>query len=412
MGEYLEDQRAEGTSKGEGSFTIEAARARIKQARFQFVDSSHFLLKIFQSLVQTEPNSLAWTFDRKRTILEASPKRLYPQLEPTLLLQQMRGAEDSAEPARSLQIGLVAALAKDPTHVVWSRRNESGTQILTLRGSKVEVKESTKSGPPLYRFEVEETPKTRFTNATAAEHALVAERCAFAKQLVTIDGFPLYGGLRPARTAAWHKNLSTGYYLFQRFDLDPDGGFKVALPAIDKFRHDSALRLYSRATDLRNSASTLTWRVDGEIEGSTSSCRSVSALPLSLTGPDLVVAIVDGVSSEAVEVERDGIGALFLVEGRGLTFDASGLKPVRDDALEKKLETLRGRVKESIPTLIRRIEQEGLPALEVMSRRSLFLHLVGRGGPNESEALTQSTLQRLRYLSTSLRGLNSASQKR
>lgn len=402
LGDYLEDQKADGILQGEGRFTIEAAKARIKQARFQFAHSSHFLLKIFQSLVQTDAETLSWTFDRKRTILQISPSTTIPDFEPASVLKHMTTLEQSAQPVRSLLVGLIAALADEPRHVVWSRRDSGGTQILTLQGNAVAIKESAESGPLLYRFEIERIPRTIFNSVTGVDHALITQRCALAKQQVLLDGLPLHGGLMPARTAAWHKSKSSGFYLYQEFNLNGDGEFKVALPSLDRFEYDSALQLYSRLGKVQDSASTLTWSVNQTSTASINRCDSVFALPLSLSGPDLVITVVNGVTSEPVEICKDGLGATFLIGAEGLTYDVSGLKPVQDEALEKKLAGCKVRIKKAIPRLLEALEQTQVPTLDVQSRRGLLLSLFGQNDTTNAQALTDATLQRLRYLSVSL----------
>ncbi len=218
--DFLEKARSEGTLHSEGSFSIDADRAKRLLETYQFSDPNWYLLKLVQAAVACGASEMNITFrsDCVQVIILGNNMLLIQTKD---ILEMMLQREQFHQGAlKQLAIGLNAALAKSPERVEWSVWNPFLQEVLTLnqQGSSLDRLRQRPhclqevGARSFYQFSLYRTPvpanapetKTSETWAqkltswlhkkapqieqTMDEHHSLSEKCQFAPIVIRVDG--------------------------------------------------------------------------------------------------------------------------------------------------------------------------------------------------------------------------------
>ena len=346
MDHFLKNLRERGKHDSEGRFTLDAARARQKQATFALAKPESYLLKFVQAAVAARASRLAITTRRNELLLsiESEHPNLL-QLEP--LADALFRLPSAPSALRHLAVGLNAASHACGQEIWW--QGPEGT--LALGPDESRRFDDTHSSPRLVlRKRASRLPWPR-PKLFKSELSQLPAACRYAPLEITVDNRPLERP-RLGRVFGYGPdklNLTRPHLLYE-----------LVLPHPQGLRVDCALDFYSSPEQTASNSNLKLWRdpileepdlpeapipllLDGWAPAAAAlRAEAVIALPLTGISAAMILPVLDGVCLDPIRRREFGFQSLRLVlDVSELNTDLSEFSLLQDDRLTEKLERVR-----------------------------------------------------------------------
>jgi hypothetical protein len=198
--EFLSQKAATGSPMGEGSFSLDAARAILKLGSFALANPGTWVVKFVQAAVAAGAPEVRFTFTR-RTVRVRFENVACWQADSILRNLQHAGTPEDRS-LRHLQTGLLAAVAAEGVFetVSWS----CGAKRVCLKRQEVVVEdcpvqsqvviEAKRLGKPTQKADVWESPVRYLFKRAAHEYKELVERCRCSPIPIFVDEYRLRSG--------------------------------------------------------------------------------------------------------------------------------------------------------------------------------------------------------------------------
>jgi hypothetical protein len=194
---FLDDSRSPGTHISEGSFTLNADRARKKLEQYQLDEPRKYLLKLVQAAVASHTDKIAVTRNRFSTSLRFKVNRTESIGDINQVLGRLRGEGKSPSPAlEHLMVAFSACCNTEHKAVEFHIASSVAAYTLQISPSFAVVekkpKKSLSENEILCTFERTEPggfARLLFgANDRAWDHTLLHEFCGFSPVQILLDG--------------------------------------------------------------------------------------------------------------------------------------------------------------------------------------------------------------------------------
>lgn len=368
-----------GPVESTGEFTLSPAKAREKLARYLLESTSDCLLRLVQAAVLDQANSISITISRYGFKLLANgatgpaPGELEELNADRLLSDRVSQAVHS----------LVLAGAE-----VIYERTTGGLQRITLPSQLLEAKTSNKEEP---RWSVEATFKRSFFNSLvdglkdrAAFHRAL-HRCRFSPVPITLGRRDIIDPYPDRATRPFFQKpiggclVSRNFSLYERYEIQ-SGATHEGFRCVPGSERQAFARMPEDATAptlngafgaFKNPSLQAAVLFHETVGGEGGLCRRAIRIPVYLQGDGQLTVIHGGVTLEPVEFNF-GCPGVEIIESLGdLKTDLSGLRLVRDDALDRR----RSQLTELIANGLQKIQDSRWRLPRFTTRGSNVCHL-------------------------------------
>ncbi len=335
IGEYLDGQRAEGTSDSEGVFTLNLARALQQMGELAANQPYEFALRAIQAGVAAGAPALHISITRHR--LAISHQEDLGDIED--LLVWLTGAQAGLSRAQS---HMAAGLALAPEE--WTLR--SGVTEAQRRGAQISTSVSSRPDSG-FRWEV----SLSGLEATRLREE-VSSRTRYSPVPIIVDGLGTFGPWLSDETKPPLLQLGDPSDLFCSLTFAEQGGFtlpslpmKEMEPMSEGFLWSGCRGFFRPKTAFVRRRPAWFLRLHGTPPAESGRWRLSRAIrrPLYDTGRAMVTFIIDGVRLPYEELERTS-NLEVLEHADWATTDLSGRHLVRDEQHEKFLQSLQDEI--------------------------------------------------------------------
>jgi len=340
----VEDLLAELTSEAQlqstGRFTVDVSKAKEKLAQFQFQDPFCYILKLVQATVAAGGDS--FLFQSGSTELKAALVGVTFsafELENLLYSLLQESSEMEVSPSlRHLAVAVNAAVGTRASQITLkSWDGNSGIQVTwTSGGQRSSPWQPSQGQGPQTRFELKRlagdvlsdvyqkvanrdilSMVTGRREGMDREQALIYDHCAFCPIPIKINGkdCPGYDLGAPPDVGLWASLMSK---------LNSEGH------KVEPKHHLLELYFPCDKMGLAGPRKTFTKWAGNRAPGKTYS--AILAMPARITGPTLVVPVLDGVSLQVQRIQWPGPASIFYLDAHGLTLDLTEVMLVRNEA--------------------------------------------------------------------------------
>ena len=344
-------------------------KALAQLAPFELAGEGDYLLKVVQAAHRLGCDRLNFKITRRGVVVELE-FRYTEGVGSRAVALGLTGAEPwVSEAGRHLGIALVAGLGVGANEVVWSLAPGHYLK-LGINYGKCRSKSTVGQVAAQLSFMKEDWFGSFFRQASCDEHHAVYNRANFSRFPIAVDSravgrgwsqpFKLLNSYQDSRP--WYEGHSLGYSLMEGYlkpsqDLPafffPTVDLRYRVPVEEHVFRSSNFQvedhfLQAPQKSIRRSRPLFHF-IDGAVEPDVNKlvdlqCGAALTLHLHLSGPCRVYFILDGVYSEAKEVNFGIPGLTCVVSGEGLQTDSTEYQVVEDDVYGKRLEALRGQV--------------------------------------------------------------------
>lgn len=342
--QFIEQQRQVGTVESAGGFTLAIEKARDKLGKHSLARPEEYILKVVQCGVLMQAQKLHITFTRTSVLIyfEASGENHSLSVE-SLTQALLNPLEESNRARGHLALALCAMAGQSPQELMWGDWDDEGTSLLLSLGrNRSELFRDvpfprTTGLPKGQRFHllymVKDSSSRLPLNLTAAEAALLKERCSLAPVEIEVNNRLLTAQLPIQHSKSDPVSQQTSLYIGSaKFVIAPPN---VLHARVGQVETPSDTPLPSGLRPLLNahppalfvdcpSHWTLPLRSDIRFQ-------ELYLVPSYLYGTSQIYAVKDGVLLNPLDVHDAGGGATAVLCGKHLKTDLTGLQLVKDD---------------------------------------------------------------------------------